>query len=357
MLGLLGDEPEVLERLFSGDPFGPAPLTASERDRLAQPAPAAPSWVEAGVPEWLAGLLAGRFGEDWIVEARAATLGRAPVDLRVNQLRGPAKGALKLLKMEGVEPEPTPFSALGLRLPPAFATDVHTLKAFTTGWIEVQDEASQIAAALAGARAGEIVVDYCAGAGGKTLALAASLKGEGRLIASDIDSRRLLAMKERLVRAGARAELRTLGRGGEGMEDLQDGVDLVFVDAPCTGSGTWRRHPEAAWRLTQETLARLGRVQAAVLAQAARLVRPGGRLVYATCSLLEEENEAVADAFAAGHPQFQPRPVADLLDVAELRVEGRRRLAALAGGRHTIQLTPERTGTDGFFAAYFERFA
>ncbi len=367
ILGDLADRPvDEIEALFGGEGHAPAALTAEERMRLAAPetgkGEAEPDAVRAGLPSWLAPVFEARFGADWIEEGRAAILHRAPVDLRVNALRGPVDKALNLLKHEGVEPQRTPFSAWGLRLPPGFATDVQTLKAFTTGWIEVQDEASQIAAWLAGAKAGDLIVDYCAGGGGKTLALAAAcssppLRGEGRVIASDVDARRLAAMDERLVRAGAHVEKRRIGPDGEGMDDLQGSADLVFVDAPCSGSGTWRRHPEAAWRLTPETIARLSRLQASILPRAAELVRPGGRLVYATCSLFEAENEAVADAFAAAHPDFRPIPIAEAAETPNLTDAARARLAALANGGHTLQLTPRQTCTDGFFAALFERTA
>ncbi len=390
-LGALADRPpEMVDALFSGEAHAPPPLSEDERRRLAGAAEQAPDWVEAGVPEWIAPHLEAQFGPDWIAEGQAAILERAPVDLRVNALRGPVDKALNLMKHEGVEPERTPFSAWGLRLPAGFATDVQTLKAFTTGWIDVQDEASQIAAWLAGVRSGDLVVDYCAGGGGKTLALAASLsspplrgrglgeggvsatmadlgadtptldpspQGGGRLVASDIDQRRLDAMQERLLRAGAKVEVRRLGAHGEGMEDLERRADLVFVDAPCSGSGTWRRHPEAAWRLTPETVERLAALQQAILARAAKLVKPGGRLVYATCSMLDQENGQVAAAFAAGHADFKPFPIADALRTPHLTDAARDRLAALAGGGHTLQLTPRRTGTDGFFAALFERTA
>jgi len=356
LLGAAASTPlDEVELLFAGEAHGPPPLSDEERRRLSSDPDAAPGWVEAGIPEWIAPFFEAQFGEDWIAEGQAAILDRAPVDLRVNALSGPVDKALNLLKHEGVEPERTPFSAWGLRLPAGFATDVHTLKAFTTGWVEVQDEASQIAAALAGARPGDLVIDYCAGGGGKTLALAASLAGQGRLVASDIDQKRLDAMQERLVRAGATVEKRRLGPHGEGMDDLEGQADLVFVDAPCSGSGTWRRHPEAAWRLTPETVTRLAALQQTILARAARLVKPGGRLLYATCSMLDEENGRVASAFAASHPAFIPIPIADAVQTPNLTDAARARLAALADGGHTLQLTPRRTGTDGFFAALFQR--
>ena len=350
--GLLPDE---IAALFSGEGHAPAPLTSDERLRLEASPDVEPDWVRAGVPAWLAERLQGEFGVGWLAEAQTAILPRAPVDLRVNTLRGDVDGALRLLAHEEITPERTAFSTLGLRLPPAFARDVQALRAFTSGWIEVQDEGSQIVAALAGAKPGDTVVDYCAGGGGKTLALGAALHGRGRLIASDVNGKRLAAMAERLTRAGVTAEARRLGPAGEGMDDLEGRADLVFVDAPCSGSGTWRRHPESAWRLTPETVERLSALQAVILARAARLVKPGGRLVYVTCSLLDAENGAVAAGFAAEHPHFTARPVAEAAATPALTDHARYILPALAQGGHSLQLTPHRTGTDGFFAALFER--
>ncbi len=354
VLGALGLE--TAEAAFTGEGRDPAPLTPEERARLAAPEGAPPAWVAAGVPEWIAGKLQDRFGVDWLAEAQALAGVRAPVDLRVNALRGGAEAALRLLDTDEVKPERAPWSALGLRLPPAYSRDVQATRAWKTGWVEVQDEASQLAAALADARPGATVVDYCAGGGGKTLALAAAMGGEGRLVATDTDAKRLAALAPRLERAGARADVRRIGSEGEGAYDLQGAADLVFVDAPCTGAGTWRRHPEAAWRLTPETLARLAALQPCILACAARLVRPGGRLAYATCSVFAEENEAVAAVFAAGHPGFRPLPIATAAEAAPgLTPAGRERLSALARGGNTLQMTPHRTGTDGFFLALFER--
>lgn len=346
---------DEIETLFSSEGHAPPSLTEDERQRLAADPAAAPDWVQAGVPHWLAERLKAQFGETWLEEARAAIASRAPVDLRVNTIRGDADGALRLLAHEEVKPDRTPFSTLGLRLPPAFARDVQQLRAFTSGWVEVQDEGSQIVAALARVDPGDTVIDYCAGGGGKTLALGAALHGTGRLIASDVNPKRLQAMGERLQRAGLTAEVRRLGSEGEGMEDLEGAADLVFVDAPCSGAGTWRRHPEAAWRLTSETVERLSALQSAILSRAARLVKPGGRLVYVTCSLLDAENRDVAERFAAAHPAFRPRSIESAAQTHALTDQGRIRLSALAQGGHTLQLTPYRTGTDGFFAALFER--
>jgi 16S rRNA (cytosine967-C5)-methyltransferase len=398
-----GRSPGEIAALFSGDGHAPAPLTAAERARLSAPLGEPPLEVQAGVPAFVAEALKAQFGGDWLAEAQALVQPRAPVDLRVNALRGGVEAALNLLAHEGVEPARTPYSAWGLRLPPEFAADIQKTRAFRSGWIEVQDEASQIAAALAGARPGATVVDYCAGGGGKTLALAAGMHpsarpplggvpaeggggglqdapvsldaastlqppppraarspsprggGAGRLLALDVNRRRLDALPERLERAGAQAEVRRIGPEGQGSEDLEGQADLVFVDAPCSGSGTWRRRPEGAWRVTADDVERLAELQAAILARASALVKPGGRLVYATCSVIETENQAVAAAFAAEHADFRPVPVPEAAETPHLNDAARARLAAQAGPRHTVQLTPRRTGTDGFFVALFER--
>ena len=356
--GLSLDE---IEALANGEGHALAPLSAEERERLAHPAPAEPDWVRAGAPTFVVEMLKARFGAAWADEASALIGQRAPLDLRVNSLRGGVEAAINLLKTDGIEPTPTPFSAIGLRLPAELAPDVQKLRAFDSGWVEVQDEASQIAAALAGAKPGSTVIDYCAGGGGKTLALGAAMrarvKGEGKLIACDVNPKRLDAMRPRLQRADVAAEVRRIGSTGQGLEDMVGRADLVFVDAPCSGSGTWRRHPEGAWRITTEAVQRLSELQAAILARASRLVKPGGRLAYATCSVLTLENEAVAEAFAAAHPEFKPIPIAVAAQTPALTDAARARLGELAQDRHMLQLTPNRSGTDGFFLALFERTA
>jgi 16S rRNA (cytosine967-C5)-methyltransferase len=355
VLNSLVAEAAELDSLFTGEGHGPAPLTAKERASLAAPPADWPDYAQAGVQPFVAEALKARFGADWIAEGEALTQHRAPLDLRVNALRGGMEAALRLLAQEDFKAEPTPWSAWGLRLPAGQSRDIQQSRAWKTGWVEVQDEASQVAAAIAGAQPGMTVVDYCAGGGGKTLALAAAMKGKGRLIACDVHAKRMSALPERLERAGAKAEARRMGLEGQGTEDLLAKADLVFVDAPCSGSGTWRRHPEGAWRLTPETVARLSELQAAIVARAANLVKPGGRLLYATCSVLAQENEATASAFAQSHPEFRPLMVAAALDTPALTDAGRQRLAELADGGHTLQLTPRRAGTDGFFLALFER--
>ncbi len=362
-----GLELGAIETLFDGEGHAPAPLSAEERERLCAPSAPAPDWVRAGVPAFAVPMLQAQFAADWIAEAQGLTAERAPLDLRVNAVRGGVEAALSLLAVDGVQPERTPYSAWGLRLPAELAPDAARWRAFETGWVEVQDEASQIASALAGARPGWTVVDYCAGGGGKTLALGAAMHAAadtrpdahagGRLVALDINVRRLDAMAPRLARAGVAAEVRRIGVHGEGVEDLARRADLVFVDAPCSGSGSWRRHPEGTWRVTAETVARLADQQRTLLDRAAALVRPGGRLVYATCSVLAAENEAVATAFELDHPQFRPLVIAEAAKTPDLTDFARIRLPELANEGSRLQLTPHRTGTDGFFLALFERLA
>ena len=231
---------------------------------------------------------------------------------------------------------------------------VQALEAFKQGHIEIQDEGSQIVSWLAGAQPGMTVVDYCAGGGGKTLALAQAMQAQGTLVACDVVQKRLDNIRPRLTRAGVAADLCLLGQNGGGIEDLNGQVDVVFVDAPCSGSGTWRRRPEDAWRLTAEEVERLHALQVRILGQASQLVKPGGRLVYVTCSMLSRENEASIAAFEAAHPEFAPVAVAGALSNAALNSEGGATLAAKAAG-HRLRLSPASTHTDGFFAAVYER--
>jgi len=354
-----GLSPDEIDALCTGG-HCPEPLSAAERLALTTPPAVAPDWVEAGVPRFIAEAFQRQFGAAWRDEAKALIEPRAPVDLRVNGLCGGVDGALRLLALDKFEAQRTPWSSWGLRLPPAAASDVQTRKAYTTGWIEVQDEASQIAAFLADARPGETVIDYCAGAGGKTLAFAQTMRAKrghaGRLIACDVSEARLGALPERLARAGGVAELRAIGQTGRGMDDLAGKADLVFVDAPCSGSGVWRRHPEGAWRLDPDGISRLAALQGEILMRAARLVRQGGRLAYATCSVLDAENGAVADAFLAAHPAFAPVPISYAAATPNLTDAARDKLSALADG-HRLQLTPHRFGADGFFLALFTRLA
>lgn len=331
---------EEIEALHTGDGYGPGPLSKHERGRLAIKDSELPGWVEAGLPEFVVEDLKATFGEGWAAEAHALMAPRAPIDLRVNTGKAGVEAVEEELRAAGLSPERTPWSPVGLRLTAEPPPNIQALEAFRDGRIEIQDEGSQVVCALAGAQPGMTVVDYCAGGGGKTLGLAAALQGEGQLIASDVVQRRLDNIRPRLERAGVEADLRLIGQNGGGLEDLNGRADLVFVDAPCSGSGTLRRHPEAAWRLKPDEVERLHALQVRILDQAARLVKPGGRLAYVTCSVLTRENEASADAFEAEHPDL--RPVSVTPPWAE-------------GPMTRVRLSPGRTDTDGFFFALYER--
>ncbi len=332
--------------MYSGLNHAPAPLDDAAIAALRALTPGA---VQLG--SYIEGQLARSFGKDWPAEARSLMQDRAPLDIRVNLAVSYPVAVQARLADVSIAAVPTPFVTAGLRL--AGGVDVQALDVFKEGGFEVQDEGSQIVAALCAVRSGDLVVDYCAGGGGKTLALAAGLKG-GRLIACDIDDRRLAAIVPRLKRAGVNAELRKIGSRGESLDDLNRAADRVLVDAPCSGSGTWRRHPEGAWRITPEEINRLAALQLKILTQAATLVKPGGILAYVTCSVLASENGAVCERFEARNQGFQPLAISDAVAGAPLTPAGRERLAALAKANQ-LQLSPRRTGTDGFFIALFER--
>jgi 16S rRNA (cytosine967-C5)-methyltransferase len=357
---------------FSGGRFAPAPLVPSEQaalrrlegralDHRSMPDAVrleAPDWLlpdnkpppvvipaQAGTQDHRAELALGsrlRGNDDWDrrrpvswrgtridPEELRALLEPAPLDLRVNLLKATREEARAALAAEGLDATPTPHSPWGLRL--EGRRQITTGPAFRAGLVEIQDEGSQLVAALVDARPGQRVADLCAGAGGKTLALAMTMQNRGQLIACDVSAARLDGAVRRLRRAGVHnVERHLLEPGDKWIKRRANGFDRVLVDAPCTGTGTWRRNPDARLRLTEVDLAELLPKQAALLDQAAILVRTGGRLVYATCSLLAEENEAQVTAFLARCPSF-----------------------ALVGD--PLSLSPARHGTDGFFAAVLER--
>ena len=334
---------------FSGGQFGPTALNAEEKAAL-RPLeghtldhPEMPDAVRLEVPDWILPHLVARFGAE--LPAEMAVMGEpAPLDLRVNLLKGTREAAQAALAGEGIESEPTPLSPWGLRIPGRRA--VTTGKAFQTGLVEIQDEGSQLVSALVGAQPEMRVVDWCAGAGGKTLALAMAMGNRGHIAACDISAPRLDGAVRRLRRAGVHNVERHLVEPGDKWAKRRAGsFDRVLVDAPCTGTGTWRRNPDARLRLVANDLAELRPKQASILDQAARLVRSGGRLVYATCSLLIEENEAQVDAFLATHPEFSVVPLARAWDLP----------APPPGSGPYLALTPRRHGTDGFFAAVLGR--
>lgn len=346
---------EEIEALHSGEGYGPKPLSKQERARITAPEGQPPGWIASGLPEFVVEDFKATFGDRWAEEAEGLMSPRAPIDLRINGAKTSVEAAEAELREAGLSPERTPWSAWGLRLAAEPPPNVQALEGFKAGRFEIQDEGSQMVCWLSGGGldlSGAAVVDYCAGGGGKTLGLAQ--QGVGTLIAADISLKRLDAIRPRLERAGVTAELRLLGADGEGVEDLVGAADLVLVDAPCSGSGTWRRRPEDAWRLKADEVQRLHKLQLAILGRAAALVKPGGRLVYVTCSMLTGENEKTADAFEAAHGDFRPVAVADALSNPAFTDAARERLTGLASG-HRLRLSPATSGTDGFFAALYER--
>jgi len=349
--------PDDVAASCDGGRFRPAALSPAEQ-RLARALagrslthPEMPRAVACDLPDWLEPHLAAVYGRR-LEDEMAALNAPAPLDLRVNALKADRDTARRALAAEHIQAEPTPWSPLGLRL--RHRAPLAGTAAFKEGLVEVQDEGSQLAALLADARPGMRVVDFCAGAGGKTLALAAQLQNRGKLVACDVADWRLERAGQRLRRAGvSNVERRALSSERDpwvkrhAAKGTEGGFDRVFVDAPCLGIGSWRRNPDGKWRATPQDLAELVVRQRDILASAARLVRPGGRLIYVTCSLLREENEAQAEAFLAAHPDFALYPAARAWAEA---IGGRS-----PGGDDYLRLTPARHGTDGFFVAQFER--
>ncbi len=336
---------------FAGGPFAPEKTTPVERTALSQLEghtlidPRMPVGVRLEAPEWVVPLLAARFGAS-LDDEMAAMERPAPVDLRVNLLKTDRATAQAMLAGEGLTSDPTPISPWGLRA--LGRQPVTSGKAFKDGMIEIQDEGSQLIAAIVGAAPEMRVVDWCAGAGGKTLALAMTMNNRGHIVASDVSAIRLEGAVKRLRRAGVHNVERHLAEAGDKWVKRRAGTfDRVLVDAPCTGTGTWRRNPDARQRLTEKDLSELVVKQAAILEQAARLVRKGGRLVYATCSLLIEENEAQVESFLAAHPEFAVLPLAQAWTLD----------TPLPCPGPFLSLTPRGHGTDGFFAAVLERVA
>ncbi len=350
---------DELAAAAAGEPHGPGALTTEEAAALEQGRELvdAPAPVRGDYPDWLEPHLVRAFGEGRAEEG-AALATRAPVDLRVNILKSDPERTLKALARYGAEPAGLLVNALRMAAPAAAerAPAVEAEPVFEKGWFEVQDLGSQLAAAAAGEVTGRQVLDYCAGGGGKTLALAAAMGGKGQVYAYDADPRRLSEVVRRARRAGVRNLQVRSPSNPEALSDLVGRMDLVFVDAPCTGSGTWRRHPDAKWRLTPAQLERRMAEQAAVLAAASAFVRPGGRLVYATCSILAEENEDQVAAFLAAAPVFAVVAALDAIAASGLATaEGLPALAARATPQGFLRLTPRMAGTDGFFIAVLER--
>jgi 16S rRNA (cytosine967-C5)-methyltransferase len=355
LLGMLRRERnlavEAIAALCDGSRFAPAPLSDEERARLAAANLAgAPPHVTGDYPEWLDGKLAATFGAERAEEG-AALASRAPLDLRVNTLKADRDKAAEALAE--VKPEPTRWSPTGLRIilgADAKNPAIHAEPAFLKGFVEIQDEGSQLAALLSGAKPDEQVIDLCAGAGGKTLALAAMMDNHGQLYATDTDKRRLAPIHARLERAGVRnVQVRTPRGSDDTLADLNAKADLVLIDAPCTGTGAWRRNPDAKWRVRPGALAERLAEQATALDRAAALVKAGGRIAYVTCSVLDEENGAQVRAFAARHRGFAIVPAADVAGALGERAFLFRR--AVLASNEGLLMTPRRTDTDGFFVS------
>lgn len=344
---------EEVATLCAGTPHSPEPLSDDERGRLlaGSTADCAPH-IAADIPEWVLSSFERAFGARVVAEGRAMAQ-RAPIDLRVNTLKAAREKVLAALEKLGAAP--TQHVSTGVRVAArqgaAKSPHVEAEAAHGKGWFEVQDEGSQIAAALSGAAPRQQVLDLCAGAGGKTLALAAAMRNTGQIYAYDSDKSQLRPIFERLQRAGAR-NVQVLTAGDrDALTALGARFDTVLIDAPCTGSGTWRRKPDAKWRLKPESLANRQQDQRDVLTMAAALVKPGGRLTYVTCSVLPEENVDQVAWFLAEFPEFAVIPAAEAWGEGI----GGAAPASADGAQDTLLLTPASHGTDGFFIAAFRR--
>jgi 16S rRNA (cytosine967-C5)-methyltransferase len=359
LLGMLklerGLNADAIAALCDGSRFAPSPLSDAERNALSSNTlDGAPAHIAGDYPEWLDPYLEQVFGENRVLEA-AAMASRAPLDLRVNTLKA------KREKVQGstahLGTTPTKWSPNGLRIDisaDARNPGIQAEEAFIKGQIEVQDEGSQLAALLSAAKPGEQVIDLCAGAGGKTLTLAAMMGGKGRLIATDHDKRQLAPIYERLSRAGVHnCEVRTPKGPNDTLSDIHASADLVLIDAPCTGTGTWRRNPDAKWRMRPGALEVRLKDQVTVLDRAAALTKPGGRIAYITCSVLPPENGEQIRSFVARHPEFTVVPPSQTVTVLWDKAEDF--AAATLQSPEGLLMTPRRTGTDGFFVSLLKR--
>jgi 16S rRNA (cytosine967-C5)-methyltransferase len=312
----------------------------------AQSAEDQPLGIRADLPDWVVDRLRGHMSDDEILALGRGMQQAAPLDLRVNTMKAPREAVLERLEYDNLEASPARYSPIGVRLKEKPALNKHPM--FLDGAVEVQDEGSQLLGMLMEPRRGEMVVDFCAGAGGKTLQMGAAMHSQGRLYAFDVSDTRLANLAPRLKRSGLSNVFpqRIANENDAKVKRLRGKIDRVLVDAPCTGLGTLRRNPDLKSRQTEEGLAELNVKQRAILESAASLLKPGGRLVYGTCSLLREENEAIVDAFLAGHPDFRLVPAKEVLQRAGVKVPGTETY---------LRLNPHVHGTDGFFAAVMER--
>ena len=359
LLGMLKRErdldAETIARLCDGSQYAPEVLSSDERKRLdAADMTGAPPYVRGDYPEWLEPYFARVFGDDRVEEG-AALSSRAPLDLRVNTLKAEQDAVAAMLS--DLRPEPTRWSPWGLRIrlaAHAKSPAIHAEPAFLKGLVEVQDEGSQLAALLSGAKPGEQVADLCAGAGGKTLVMAMMMKNKGQIFATDDDKRRLAPIHDRVKRSGARnVQVRTPKSVGGEIDDLAGRMDLVLIDAPCTGTGAWRRNPDAKWRIRPGALQQREKEQVEVLDRAVPLLKASGRIVYITCSVLEQENNTQVGDFLARHAEFSVQPPADVIQSLGERAFMFGKAARLSG--EGILMTPRTTDTDGFFVSILRR--
>jgi 16S rRNA (cytosine967-C5)-methyltransferase len=359
LIGMLrgerGLDSAAIEALCSGARFAPAPLTEAEQAALASDALAgAPPNVQGDYSDWLEPHFARVFGDERAAEG-AALASRAPLDLRVNTLKAARDDLVP--KLDHLHAEPARWSPVGLRIrlaADAKSPGIHAEPLYLKGAIEIQDEGSQLAAFLAGAQPGEQVIDLAAGAGGKTLALAAAMENRGQIYATDIDKRQLAPIHERIARADARnIQVRTPRGQADGLFDLAGRADLVLIDAPCTGTGTWRRNPDAKWRIRPGALDVRLKQQATLLDRAAALVKAGGRIAYITCSVLAEENGDQVRAFVGRHTDFSVEKPAETARALGERAYLFSRAALISD--EGLLMTPRRTDTDGFFVSLMRR--
>jgi 16S rRNA (cytosine967-C5)-methyltransferase len=342
---------EIIDLYNDDFAYSPAPLTRIEREMLSgwqhqayNPA-TMPDSARYNVPQWTVPYFKAALGDNWPQHAQALNQ-QAPIDLRVNTLKCPDRETLlDELRYLGLAAEPTPHSPLGVRVAKRFAA--HSTDIFRDGYYEMQDEGSQMLAALVAAKPGDKVIDFCAGAGGKTLAIAAAMRNKGRILALDTAEHRLKQIKPRLARAGVdNVQTHVLSSEADPwLKRHKASADWVLIDAPCSGSGTWRRNPDLKWRFGPEDLQQILAIQAKILQEAAKLVRPGGYLVYMTCSLWENENNSQIKQFINSNPNFTVAHTPELWNKSH----------PAAADCSSLQLTPLQDGTDGFFAAIMQR--
>jgi 16S rRNA (cytosine967-C5)-methyltransferase len=360
LIGMLrrerGLEVNEIAALCNGARFAPAALTEAERAALARDAlEDASAAVRGDYPDWLDPHFSRVFGDERAAQG-AALANRAPLDMRVNTLKAEREEVAP--KLAHLNTEPTRWSPIGLRMrlgADAKNPAIHAEPCYRKGEIEIQDEGSQLAALFAGAKPGEQVIDLAAGAGGKTLALAAAMENRGQIYATDIDKRQLAPIHERITRAGARnIQVRTPRGEADVIADLAGRIDCVLIDAPCTGTGTWRRNPDAKWRVRPGALAERVKQQALLLDRAAALVKAGGRIAYITCSVLAEENGDQVRAFFSREPAFTSVPPNEVV-AAALGERAMLFLRAALPTEEGLLMTPLSTDTDGFYVAVLRK--